>query len=274
MPSPLVDDPRLADLLDATEKLIQPGQPFEVGESEVLGERVAVFKNRPGSLRQVLLEGTAFGAADAYVFDDGRRISFVQLERDAASIAVHLRDRYRIGPGDRVAVCAANCPEWLQTMWAVASLNAVVVAMNGWWTATEMRNALDLAEPAVLVVDEKRAARLEGEPGVPTVVVERDFAPFLAQPDAPLPESQIAEDDPYILIFTSGTTGRPKAAVLSHRTVIGYLMLQTFLGACGALMAGRLSQGGPAPTRLAPYPLCKRSGAGGAWGWYPCSVGE
>ena len=128
-----------------------------------------------------------------------------------------------------MAVCAANCREWLLTFWAVASLDAVLVAMNGWWTGTEMRTALELTEPKLLVMDEKRRARLNGDPGVATLRCEVDFAGLADDPTAALPDAPIAEDDPFILIFTSGTTGRPKAAVLSHRAVIAYLMEQSFI---------------------------------------------
>ena len=76
-------------------------------------------------------------------------------------MAAGLRDRHGVGDGDRVAICAANCPEWLLTFWAVASLDAVLVAMNGWWTGTEMRNALELTCPTLVIMDEKRRARLE-----------------------------------------------------------------------------------------------------------------
>ena len=161
-------------------------------------------------------------------------------------------------PGDRVAICAANCAEWIQLFWATASLNAVLVAMNGWWTGPEMRNALELAKPELVVMDEKRMARLAGDPGVPTIVIERDFQALLESPDVPLPAAPINEDDPFMLIFTSGTTGRPKAAVLSHRSVIGYLMLQSFLGFRGLVMSGRTP--GPPPVRLAPFPLFHVSG--------------
>ena len=92
----------------------------------------------------------------------------------------------------------------------------------------------------------------------PTIVIEQDFKTLLESPDVPLPVSPIKEDDPFMLIFTSGTTGRPKAAVLSHRSVIGYLMLQSFLGLRGLAMSGRTPT--PPPVRLAPYPLFHVSG--------------
>src|SRR3954464_12248216 len=214
-------------------------------------------------MREILLGADRFGDRDCYVFGDGVRLSFADLIPQVASLASALRDTYGIGPGDRVAVCAANCREWLMTFWAVAALDAVLVAMNGWWTGAEMRNALDLTDPKLLVMDEKRRARLDDDPGIPLLLTEHDFARLLDDPstDAPavLPDVAIAEDDPFILIFTSGTTGRPKAAVLSHRSVISYLMEQSFIAARSMALMGYTppppgSPDAPPPTvRLAPY---------------------
>jgi acyl-CoA synthetase (AMP-forming)/AMP-acid ligase II len=265
MPISLADDPRFLQMVQAADALTRPGQPYEMRDETVLGQRLAVLARRPRSLRQVLVDGcAAHGHDDCYVFNDGRRFDFAQLRDLVASVATSLQDRYGITPGDRVGICAANCPEWLLTFWAVASLNAVVVAMNGWWTGVEMRNALALTEPSVLLVDEKRLARLEGEASVPVVVIERDFAPLMDRVDAPLPDPLIAEDDPFMLIFTSGTTGRPKAATLSHRSVIGYVQLQLFIQDRSMLVAGRTSTGAPPPVRLSPFPLFHVSGMGTA----------
>jgi long-chain acyl-CoA synthetase len=261
----VADDPRYLEMLKAAESLTAPGQPYEIVEETVLGEPVAVLRQRPRSLRQVLLNGcAAFGQEDCYVFDDGERITFAQLSGLVASVATSLRDRYGIGPGDRVAICAANCPEWLLTFWAVASLNAVVVAMNGWWTGVEMRNAVDLTEPSVLLMDEKRLARLDSDAGVPVILIERDFADLAKIPNASLPDPPIAEDDPFMLIFTSGTTGRPKAATLSNRTVIGYVQLQLFMQDRSMVMAGVTRGSAPPSVRLSPYPLFHVSGMGTA----------
>src|ERR1700761_6657340 len=132
--NPLAGDPRVAALAQATADLTKPGQPFETTAEIVRGERMLVFAHRSRSLRDILESGAARGEADCYVFGDGRRITYAGMKREAASVAAPLQSRYDIGPGDRVAICAANCPEWIQLFWAVASLNAVLVAMNGWWT--------------------------------------------------------------------------------------------------------------------------------------------
>ena len=261
MATDLSTDPRLDALLAATRSLTAAGMPFEVVDEEVLGQRLRVFRNRSHTMRDVLLGADRFGDRDCYVFGDGTRIHFDELVPVVGLLACGLQEGYDIGPGDRVAVCAANCREWILTFWAVASLDAVLVAMNGWWTGAEMRKALELTDPKLLVMDEKRRARLEGDPGVPTLVTEHDFAGLADATTAKLPDSPIAEDDPFILIFTSGTTGRPKAAVLSHRSVISYLMEQSFIGARGMALAGMSAPpAGPPPARLAPYPLFHVSG--------------
>ncbi len=270
MATDLADDPRLTALLDTTVRITGPGMPFEIVQEDVLGERLPVFANRPHSMREILRGADRFGDRDCYVFGDGYRLPFDRLIPQVASLATALRDRHGIGAGDRVAVCAANCREWLMTFWAVAALDAVLVAMNGWWTGAEMRTALDLTEPKLLVMDEKRRERLDGDPGVPVLIAERDFAALFDDASATLPDVPIAEDDPFILIFTSGTTGRPKAAVLSHRSVISYLMEQSFIAARGMAMAGISTASVPPPSdspdappptvRLAPYPLFHVSG--------------
>ncbi len=271
MANPLEADPRLAKIFAADAALTAPGAPFETVEDDVLGERMLVFANRHRNLREQLLYGAAtYGDREVYVWSDGRRSTCAGLVREVAEVAAGLRDRYGVGKGDRVAICAANCPEWVLTFWACAVLDAVLVAMNGWWTGSEMRNAIDLTTPTLLVMDEKRHARLEGDPGVRTVVIEREWASVPVAGVTELPAVEIAEDDPFELLFTSGTTGRPKAAVLSHRCVLSYIQMQPYSAARAMFLAG-VTPGDAAakgvsgsdrlpPTRLAVYPLFHVSG--------------
>jgi long-chain acyl-CoA synthetase len=109
----------------------------------------------------------------------------------------------------------------------------------------------------------RRAERLPADLTAPLVDLDADLATMLAHaPDAALPDTAVDEDDPAMLIFTSGTTGRAKAAVLSHRSIIAYSMLQNFIGARGMALAGRGPSGGPPPVRLAVFPLFHVSGLG------------
>ena len=243
--------------------LLAPGAPFEMADEDVLGEVMQVFVQRARSLRQLLEQAGRFGDSDYAVFHNGgrrRALTFADHERRVASVAAALADR-GVGAGDRVAILAANCPEWIITFWATVSLGAVAVACNGWWTRDEIVRALAHTTPALLVADAKRLARLDGaDPGMPVVVIEEDFVDLEGfAPDAALPDIPIDEDQPALLQFTSGTTGRSKAAVLSHRSVVAFVQVVTFLGAAQVASVG-LPSTGPSRPRLAVFPMFHISG--------------
>ena len=216
-------------------QLLAPGAPFELAEEEVLGERVPVFANRARSLRDVLLRGREFTDAEYMVFREGereRRYTFGDHEKLVASAAAALSDRFGVRPGDRVAILAANCPEWIISFWATVSLGAICVGLNGWWTEDEIRYAVGHSKPKLLIADRKRAARITGELDVPMLIVEDAFETLLAAyPDAELPAQSIAESDPAIILYTSGTTGRAKGVVHTHGNVTNMLMVSFFHGA-------------------------------------------
>ncbi|MGB3053033.1 MAG: class I adenylate-forming enzyme family protein [Polyangiales bacterium] len=216
-------------------QLLSPGAPFELAEEEVLGERVRVFANRARSLRDVLLRGREFAGAEYMVFREAereRRFTFEDHEKHVASAAAAFADRFGVGPGDRVAILAANCPEWIISFWATVSLGAICVGLNGWWTENEIRYALGHSKPKLLIADEKRAARITGDPGVPILVAEDDFDSLLTEyPNAELPTQPITESDPAIILYTSGTTGRAKGVVHTHGNVTNMLMVSFFHGA-------------------------------------------
>lgn len=228
--------------------LLGPGGPFEVAEETIVGERMEVFKRRVPSLRALVENSLAFGDAEYIVFGE-RRITFAQHERAVASVARALAERFGVKPGDRVAILAANCPEWIVTFWATVSLGAIAVGLNGWWTGDEIRYGVGDCEPIVLVADRKRLARLEGQgPGVPVIEIESGFDGLWNHDlGTPLPTTPIAEDDPALILYTSGTTGRPKGAVQSHRNIIALVGLTSFSGARNMMLASPPAAGAPAP---------------------------
>jgi len=207
-------------------------------EEDVLGERMQVFKQRVPSLRALVERSAGFGDAEYMIFGD-RRFTFAQHERAVASVARALREKYGIAKGDRVAILAANCPEWIVAFWATVSLGALAVGLNGWWTADEILYGVGDCQPKLLLADRKRLARLEGaSPGVPVVEIESGFdALWNHDLTAPLPDVPIAEDDPVIILYTSGTTGRPKGAVQSHRNVVAFLQTTLYTGIKGLMLA-------------------------------------
>lgn len=235
---------------EATARLTAPGAPFETVEQEVFGERITVFANRPPHLRAMLEASAAFGDKTYVHFDDGRSLTYTEHLAAVGSIAAALSEKYGIGPGDRVGILGANSLEWLLTFWATISLGACAIAFNGWWQDDEIRYGLDLTKPKLLVVDQKRLERIDGGRdaiGVPVVVIETEFADALwdqtgpsgigsRQTGAPLPTVAIDEDDAAAIMFTSGTTGRPKGAVSTHRNLISFTQISFFGGARTAMM--------------------------------------
>ena len=105
--------------------LTGPGGPFELVTQTVGGLEMPVFKNRLGSLRELLSRSLEFGDAEFAVWDNGVRWSFATHERLVASVAAALREKHGVGPGSRIAILASNCPEWMLTAWATSAPN--------WW---------------------------------------------------------------------------------------------------------------------------------------------
>lgn len=245
--------------------LVADGGPFASTVEEVLGAPVPVFRERAPSLRALLAASAVHGERE-YLVQGSRRITFAAHHRAVASVAAALRDRFGVGPGDRVAIFAANCPEWILTWWASVSLGAIAVGLNGWWVKDELLFALGDCRPKLLVADAKRLTRAAGAAlGLPVVAIEDDFAALSGHdPDATLPEAELSEDDPACILYTSGTTGRPKGAVHTHRNIVALHRLYTYHGLRAMLIAakeGGLPPAAPlAPCQLMTTPLFHLSG--------------
>ena len=212
---------------EAVKAITGPGSPFELVNEDVNGIEMPVFKNRFRSLREVLEKSVTFGDAELAVWDTGERWRFAEHERIVASVAAALRDKHGIGKGSRVAILSANCPEWVLVAWGTLVLGGSVVAMNGWWQADEILYGLDLAEPDLLFADRARLERVASRGlSVPIITIENDFDQYRHHDlEAPLPDTPIGEDDLAAIMFTSGTTGRPKGAMISHRNFIAFLQM-------------------------------------------------
>lgn len=240
---------RREELEEIRRQLVAPGQPFEIVEEEVLGERMEVFRSRLRSLRELLNNAAGFGDAE-YLVHGERRYSYAQHAALVAATARVLWDRYGVRPGDRVAIVAENRAEWVLAFWAAVSIGGVVAALNGWWAGPEIEYGIEHSAPRVLIGDEKRLARLRRDPGVPVLRMEDEFWRLVdAAAGSGLPEVSIGEDDPAVILYTSGTTGRPKGALCSHRGIIGFVQTNVFRGLEHMLIAQRR---GRAPEPNAP----------------------
>jgi acyl-CoA synthetase (AMP-forming)/AMP-acid ligase II len=228
------------------------GGPFEIVEEEVRGWRLPVFARRHRSLRELFVAGVERAPDAGYFTIDGRTTTFGEHRAVVGSVARALAEQHGIGAGDRVAILAANGPEWPALFWAVTSLGAIATACNGWWTTPELAAGLALTRPALLVGDARRLERYDGAAGVPVLELESGFAALASYaPGAPLPDVEIAEDDPALILFTSGTTGQAKGATISHRGLIGFVQA-TFCNAAVRARSDALAGEPPAPPPAGP----------------------
>ena len=244
------------------EHLIGPGSPFEVVTEDVLGVPVRVFANRMRSMREVLaMTRERFGPLPNLVFPD-LTLTYDDLSASVARVAAFFAER-GVGKGDRVAIASANTAQFYVAWWATVVSGAIVSSLNGWWTPSEMRHGVDLSGPALVLADQPRYERLV-EAGVVADHEVHDLRvldPLLgpARADDPaLPTAPIDEDDAALLLFTSGTTGRPKAATLSHRNLISFPQCVLLQGAIGATLAPPPPQ--PADAAPPPQPSSIQAG--------------
>lgn len=243
-----------ASLRRATEELTAPGQLFEMEQVDVRGVPTRVWKHAPGSARDVVELSRGHGARDFLVYED-EHITFEEHYHQAATVAQRLRDDFGIVGGDHVALAMRNLPEWVVTFWGVLLAGAVVVPLNAWWTTRELEFGLADSESVVVLCDSERAQRigpvLGRLPELRGALVTDEHrgrqGPWSPPPDTSLPLQHMTEwlgpidpqasppevtihpDDDATVFYTSGTTGRPKGAVGTHRNLCTNLMSLYFL---------------------------------------------
>jgi long-chain acyl-CoA synthetase len=236
-------DPVLADLTG-------PGGAFEIVSEDVLGVPLQVYKSRLHSLREIIAMADARTGVDFIVQGD-RRVTYDEHNALVRRVAASLRD-LGVGHGDRVAILSANNVEWVVLFWATAAIGALVVPLNAWWKADELEFGLRDSGAKLLFCDAKRwkavRDRVQELPDVEHVfVIDLDQPDGVGRPgvellsaDDPgaLPEAAVDEDDLFAILYTSGTTGRPKGATLTHRQALANLQNIFCLGIANASRGG------------------------------------
>jgi long-chain acyl-CoA synthetase len=251
------------ELNQAWADLTAPGAPFEVETVAVRGAQLRAFKHAPPNVRALWLSTAAFGPRDYLVYDD-ERITYAEAHRQVASIANWMMS-VGVQPGDRVAIAMRNYPEWMLIYWAAVSIGVAVVGMNAWWTSAEMAYGLSDAQPKVLFADGERIARLAEQPamlGEAVLVATRaDNAPATAVPwidviafGGEMPAVEVDPDADACIFYTSGTTGFPKGAQLTHRGCVTNLFNMAFSGQVQALATARATGVAIDPAAPAPIP--------------------
>jgi len=263
-------------------QLTAPGAPFEIEERVIGGVAFKAYRHCAPDLRTLMAAGRQHGDR-VFVQYPGYSLSYTEFWQQVDALAAALQHHYKIAQGSSVAIAMRNRPEWLVAFTAIIQIGAVVVPLNSWGKGDELVQGLTDSEAELLIADAQRLqyVRHTGH-AQPTIVVEPDGTSDGACDDAcddnsadwqqiintylgQAPEQPpIAPTDPAILLFTSGTSGRPKGALFNHFNCCQSLMNVEFIGASTYMtnhtaQDALLAEGTPPKTLLA-VPLFHISG--------------
>ena len=217
-----------------------PTSPFEIEEKVVHGVRIRTWKNAPPSLAAVFEASRPF-AARVYMVLDEDRVTFDAHRRAVAALAARLTAD-GVKKGDRVAIVMRNLPEWSVAFWAAVHVGAIVTPLNAWWTGPELEYGLSDSGTSIALVDAERWERVREHadacPALKRIYICRSYEDisdprvkkledvigvpnaWAKLPEGALPNVPLGPDDDVTIFYTSGTTGKPKGAVITHRNII------------------------------------------------------
>jgi long-chain acyl-CoA synthetase len=207
------------------------GSPFEIVEDDQDNRR---FKHAPPNLRS-LFDIARQGGDEIFIVFEDERWSFSSVFERVDALADALVSRYGIRKGDRVAIGMRNYPEWVMSMLAIISIGGVSVSLNALWVEDEIDYALADSGASLLIADVERVARAI-EPsrrlGIRLLEVRADQPSAddvdqwneVVVPGPAMPAVDVGWDDDATILYTSGTTGRPKGAVSTNGAIVSSVM--------------------------------------------------
>ena len=245
-------------LRQADALLTAPGQRFEMETVTIRGVPTRVWKNAPPHMAALVAHSITHGERLATIYED-ERVSYAAQGRAIAALAQSLRDG-GVAKGDRVAIAMRNLPEWPVAFFAATAIGAIAVPLNAWWTGEELAYGLSDSGARVLVCDDERWERVEPLraelPALERVIVSRAARPLPADVErletligtphdwpglqaCALPAADLAPDDEATILYTSGTTGKPKGALGTHRNFMTNILSSGYAAARMFLRSGQ-----------------------------------
>ncbi len=214
----------------------------EVANGSYAGHPGLLYRQRPRTFAELLF-GVDRWAERTFLVQGDRRITFGEFFT-AVSMARERLEPFGIQPGDRVVLLAYNSPDWVLALWAIWSLGAVPVLGNRWWSEREAEHSISLVAPRAIVTDVPDTA------GLDIAVLRECFTD--ASSGVPVVAGPADEESPAVVLFTSGSTGMPKAVELPFRSVVAN---QQNVLARARQLPHLIPAEGPQPVNLISTPL-------------------
>jgi long-chain acyl-CoA synthetase len=181
------------------------------------------------NLANVVLKGSRYFPDNAAIIFEDRRFTYSELNVAVDIVAYSLRD-LEIRPGDRVALYCENRPEWVMLYYGIIRLGATVVCVSSAYRKVELEYLLKDSQPSCLITSENQAAHIPSKKMMPdvkeiVVIEQHDRLSSLFQKSgrdsvAPFPGQDCDGEDPCVILYTGGTTGVPKGAMLTHKNIL------------------------------------------------------
>lgn len=216
-------------------RLTAPGAPFELIERQVDGRSLRSFRHAPATLGDIYRTALAHDERPCLVGLD-RGLSYREVLGRAAALGDHLHDQ-GIDRGMRVALALGNRPEWAIAYIAITAIGATPALVNPRSAPAEIASALTDSDSRLVIAAEGFVDGLAAAP--PHLATGDPFdAATAGWKAAALTCAPMAPDDEATIIFTSGTTGTPKGAILTQRAMTTSVMTINLQMAAAAIAAG------------------------------------
>jgi long-chain acyl-CoA synthetase len=181
------------------------------------------------NLSNIILQGSRYFPDHEAIVFQGRRFTYRELNTAVDMVAYYLRD-LGVRPHDRVALYCENRPEWIMLYYGIIRLGAAVVCVSSAYRSTELEYLLNDSQPACVVTSEGLAGYIPDQETLPHIhdvmVIERDdrlsrlCQTATTDSVAPFPGMDCEADAPCLILYTGGTTGVPKGAMLTHKNLL------------------------------------------------------
>lgn len=192
---------------------------------------ISVFSERPKSIKEYFKKSViSYGDGTALIYKD-QQLTYDEFDTLTDNIAANLATKYNIKQGDRVLTLLGNQIEFPLLLIAIVKIGAVMVPINTKLATDEISYIIGHAQPHLIIATKSLASNIHDITDEQVkvycknmVTLENSFDKLRSETDNEVEEVVVDEADPACILYTSGTTGKPKGAILTHINVIHSVM--------------------------------------------------